>query len=302
MDDAIVIGGSFAGLSAALQLGRARRRVTVIDTGMPRNRYAAHAHGMLGHDGKPPSQILAEGRAQLATYPTISIVDARASAASGSLDDFTVTTETGEALRARRLILSYGITDIAPDIHGFAECWGTSVLHCPYCHGFEVADRRLGVLYSSPMSLHAVSLLPHWTNRLTLFANGMDVPAEEIARFAARGVTIIGPKVVGFQHEQGQLSAVLLDHGASVPLDAIFAAPRQRPSVDLQSGLGLDMLDGPLGQLIRVNEKFETSLPGVYASGDVASPMQSAQLALSNGGLSGVMCHQSLVLADMAAA
>ena len=142
MDDVIIIGGSFAGLAGALQLGRARRKVTVLDTGLPRNRFAGHSHGLLGHDHKPPLDILAEARQQLARYPTIKLVNARADRISGAIDDFSVLTAEGESLRARRLILSYGVTDQMPDVPGFAEGWGTSIVPCPYCDSFEVADQR----------------------------------------------------------------------------------------------------------------------------------------------------------------
>jgi len=295
MDDVLVIGGSFAGLSAALQLGRARRRVTVLDTGLPRNRYAAHAHGMLGHDGKPPSEILKDGRAQLAQYPSIRLVNGRATRLGGAKDDFTVATEAGEPLTARRLILSYGITDIFPEIDGFAECWGRTVLHCPYCHGFEVGDRRLGVLYATPLSLHVMALLQHWSDRLSLFTDGHDLPEGEREKLTGRGVTVIDGRVMALDHAEGELSAVRLAEGVAVPLDALFAGPRQRPSADIHEGLGLAMADGPLGQVIQVDDRFETSLAGVYAAGDVANPMQSAHQALSRGNMAGISCHQSLV-------
>src|SRR5829696_2953985 len=144
MDDVIIIGGSFAGLAGALQLGRARRKVTVLDTGLPRNRFAGHSHGLLGHDHKPPLDILAEARQQLARYPTISLVSARADSVSGAIDDFSVLTGDGESLGARRLILSYGVADQMPDVPGFAESWGKSIVPCPYCDGFEVAGQHWG--------------------------------------------------------------------------------------------------------------------------------------------------------------
>ena len=142
MNDVLIIGGSFAGLAAALQLGRARRKVTVLDTGLPRNRFADHSHGLLGHDHKPPLEILAEARQQLARYPTVRLVTARAESISGAIDDFSVLTGDGESLRARRLILSYGVADQMPDVPGFAESWGTSIVPCPYCDGFEVAGQH----------------------------------------------------------------------------------------------------------------------------------------------------------------
>ena len=147
MNDVIIIGGSFAGLAAALQLGRARRKVTVLDTCRPRNRFAGHSHGLLGHDHKPPLEILAEARRQLARYPTVRLVQARADSISGAIDDFCVVTDDNESLRARRLILSYGVADQMPDVPGYAENWGTSIVPCPYCDGFEVAGRHLSLIH-----------------------------------------------------------------------------------------------------------------------------------------------------------
>lgn len=175
MNDVIIIGGSFAGLAAALQLGRARRKVTVLDTGLPRNRFADHSHGLLGHDHKPPLEILAEARQQLARYPTIQLVNARAESISGAIDDFSVLTSEGETLRARRLILSYGVVDQMPELSGFTEGWGSSIVPCPYCDGFEVAGRHWGLVWSGPMSHNYVRLYHDWTDTLTVFANGHDI-------------------------------------------------------------------------------------------------------------------------------
>src|SRR5947208_15308343 len=148
MDDVIIIGGSFAGLAGALQLGRALRKVTVLDTGLPRNRFAGHSHGLLGHDHKPPLDILAEARQQLARYPTIRLVNAWVDSVSGAIDDFSVLTGDGESLAARRLILSYGVADQMPGVPGFAEGWGTSIVPCPYCDGLELGRQHGGHIVS----------------------------------------------------------------------------------------------------------------------------------------------------------
>jgi thioredoxin reductase len=296
MDDVIVIGGSFAGLTAALQLGRARRKVVVLDSGLPRNRFAAHAHGVLGHDGSSPGEILRKGRDQLAAYPSVRLVKATATSAGGKADAFSVTTEDGETLNARRLILSYGITDNFPAIPGFAECWGKSVLHCPYCHGFEVADQRLGLLYGSPLSLHMPSLLMDWTGDLTLFADGHDIPGVERQKFDQRGVKLVEARVAAFEHDNGQLSSIVLADGKSVPLDALFAHPRNAPAASLHDQLGVQTVETPLGLAIKLIDQFQTSVPGIYAGGDAASAMHSIPLALSSGSMAGVACHRSMLV------
>ena len=295
MQDVVIIGGSFAGLSAALQLGRARRKVTVLDTTSPRNRFASHAHGILGHDGKPPLDLLAEARAQLQPYKSVDFVTEAAATITGEKDDFTVTLANGTVLKTRRIILSHGITDIMPEIPGFAAAWGKSVLHCPYCHGFEVADQRLGVLYFSPMSAHVTAMLTDWTSDLTVFADGHEIEPEFRAKLSRKGIKLIELKVANLTERDGQIASVGLVDGSAVPLDALFAAPTQRPSADFHRQLGLDMDVLPLGSLIRVGEMYETSRPGVYAAGDVASMKQSVPLAMAGGNLAGVHCHHSLL-------
>ena len=195
MDDVIIIGGSFAGLAGALQLGRARRKATVLDTGLPSNRFAGHSHGLLGHDHKPPLDILAEARQQLARYPTIRLVNARADSISGAIDDFSVLTADGESLGARRLILSYGVVDQMPDVAGFAEGWGTSIVPCPYCDGFEVAGQHWGLVWSGPQSHNHVRLFHDWTDTLTVFAAGHDIPPDIRADLARRKIPVVDGRI-----------------------------------------------------------------------------------------------------------
>lgn len=296
MDDVVIIGGSFAGLSAALQLGRARRKVTVLDTGLPRNRFAGHSHGLLGHDHRPPADILHLARQQLARYPTVRLVASGATTASGTLDDFAVHTDAGDTLQARRLLLSYGVTDQFPDLPGFAECWGKSVVPCPYCDGFEVADQHWGLIYSGPHSLHMLMLYGDWTNRLTLFANGHPVDADARADLARRNVALVEGKVSAINHRHGQIAAVELDDGRQITLDVLFAHPRNRPSADLHSPLGLELSEGPFGIALTIDDRRQTSLPGVYAAGDLANPMASVTLAVAHGAMAGVFAQQSMLV------
>lgn len=296
MDDVIIVGGSFAGLAAALNLGRARRRVTILDTGLPRNRYASHAHGLLGHDNKPPGEILAEARAQLALYDTVRFVNARAESASGTADDFVVRTGEGATLPARRLLLSYGIADQLPAVEGFAECWGKSVIHCPYCHGYEYAGQRWGLVYSTPMSLHAPVLYADWTDQLTLFTDGHEIPEIERGKLDKRGVRVVEGKVSSITHMDGQLSAVQTADGTVTELDALFAHPRVKPSANLHEALGLETVETPFGIAIKVDEKQKTSLDGVYAAGDLVSPMHSLTIAIYTGAMAGVNAQQSMLV------
>ena len=296
MDDVLIIGGSFAGLAAALQLGRARRKVTVLDTGLPRNRFAAHSHGLLGHDHKPPLEILAAARQQLARYRTVKLVNVRADSITGSIDDFSVLTGGGESLKSRRLLLSYGVSDQMPAIPGFADCWGKSIVPCPYCDGFEVAGQHWGLVWSGPHSQHAVSLFHDWTDHLTVFADGHDISPEIRTDLLRRKVEVVDGKLAEIAHQNGQISTVNLDTGRNVAVDVLFAHPRNRPSAPLHEALGLEMVDGPMGQVLKIDERRETSMPGIYAAGDLANPMASVTLATSNGAMAGIFAQQSMLV------
>lgn len=295
MEDVLIIGGSFAGLTAAMHLVRARRKVTIVDTGLPRNRYAAGAHNVLGFDGQSPSAIRAAGLANVLAYPTARHVVAEATGIGGAPDDFVIRTLDGGVLQARRLILSYGVVDQFPAIEGFAECWGRTVVHCPYCHGYEVADRRLGLLYSGPASLHLTTLLRDWTDHLTLFSNGLDLPAGEMARLEASGVRTIDGAVAAFAHEGGLMRAVRMADGREIALGGMFAHPRIRPSARLHDDMGLAMEESVLGPYVRVNEAFETSREGIFAAGDLAGPRHSVNGAIQGGSLAAIGVHRSLL-------
>ncbi|MET3927177.1 NAD(P)/FAD-dependent oxidoreductase [Devosia sp. 2618] len=296
MDDVIIIGGSFAGLAGALQLGRARRKITVLDTGLPRNRFAAHSHGLLGHDHKAPSDILAAARQQLLRYPTIRMVNARADSVTGAADNFSVLTDDGETLKSRRLLLTYGVSDQLPAIPGFAECWGKSIVPCPYCDGFEVAGLHWGLVYSGPQSMHAVTLFGDWTDHLTLFADGHDIPADLRADLARRKVAVVDGKLIAIAHDNGKLATVNLDTGHHVAVDVLFAHPRNRPSACLHEKLGLDIIEHPLGHTVKTDDRRETSLPGIYAAGDLANPMASVTLATSSGAMAAIFAQQSMLV------
>jgi thioredoxin reductase len=296
MDDVIIIGGSFAGLAAALQLGRARRQVTVLDTGLPRNRFAHHSHGLLGHDHKPPLHILAEARQQLARYPAITLASARADSISGAIDDFSVVTGDGESLRARRVILSYGVADQMPDVPGFAESWGTSVVPCPYCDGFEVADRHWGVLWSGPQSHQSARLFRDWTDKLTVFADGHDIPPDVQADLARRNIPVALGRIVEIAHHQGHIASVNLETGRDVAVDVLFAQPRSKPSASLHESLGLATVETAVGIALKVDERRQSSMPGIYAAGDLATTfLPSVTQASSQGAMAGIFAQQSMV-------
>lgn len=299
--DAIVIGGSFAGLSAAIQIARARRSVCVIDAGQPRNRFSEAAHGFFGQDGTDPQTMIAAARMQVQRYPTVTIISGEANAARALDGGFEVTTTDGATRTAARLALAFGISDVLPDLPGLAERWGKSVLHCPYCHGFEYAERRLGVLRSTPMSAHQALLIAEW-GPTTLYLDGGEAPDDETqAKLAQRGVTIEPAPIVALRGENGSLSSLLLKDGRDAMIDALYLAPRSRLNSPIAEQLGCIMDDGPFGLVIRTDVNKLTTVSGVYAAGDIARAPHNASWAAADGVTAGVFLHQSLVFEAKAA-
>ena len=294
MLDVIVIGGSYAGLSATMQLARARRKVLLVDSGLPRNRFAKTSHGFFGQDGKAPAAILGEASGQIAAYPTAEMVQGEAMEARTDAGGFTVTLVSGPEVHARRLILATGVIDTLPDVTGLRERWGVTVLHCPYCHGYEVRDRPLGVLASHPMSAHQAILIPDW-GPTPLFTHGLFEPdAEQSALLGARGVTIERQPVVALLGNGPELDAVRLADGRTIPLKAMFVTPRTSVASPLVQQLGCALDEGISGPVVRVDDWKATTIRGVYAAGDAASLMHNATLASASGVLAGVGAHQSL--------
>ncbi|SEK16056.1 MULTISPECIES: NAD(P)/FAD-dependent oxidoreductase [unclassified Variovorax] len=294
--DALVVGGSFAGLSAAMQLARARRKVCVVDAGAPRNRFAAASHGFFGQDGMPPLKMIADARDKLLAYPSVEFIEASVSAvkADGG-DGFTVSLGNGEQLSASKLLLAFGVQDGLPDIAGIGERWGKSVLHCPYCHGYEFGDRPLGVLFHSGHPPDHAMLIAEW-GPTTLFLNGAEGPdAEARARLQARGVAVEPGRIAGLEGQGTDLAGVRIDDGRLVPIEALFVAPHTRPASPLGEQLGCAFDDGPSGKLLRVDAMKMTTVPGVYAAGDLAMAFSNATLASADGLMAGVSMHRSLV-------
>jgi thioredoxin reductase len=293
--DVIIIGGSFAGLSAAMYVARGRRSVCVIDGGSPRNRFALQSHGFLGQDGSAPGAILATARSQVASYPTVTFVEGRAVTAAKAPHGFSVTLATGEIVESARLVLAYGISDELPSIPGLAERWGKSVIHCPYCHGFEFSGRPLGVLNVSSRSSHQAALISEW-GPTTFYLNGGPEPDEEtLTSLRSRGVAIERTPVRALHGEDLELSAIELTDGRMSKVNALYIGPRTRLNSDIAQQLGCDLEEGNLGPVIRTDGQKMTSVPGVYAAGDITRSMHNVTFASADGVMAGTSVHQSLV-------
>lgn len=291
MFDAIIIGGSYAGLSAGMQLARARRQILVIDGGQRRNRFVEYSHGFLGQDGKKASAIASEGKAQLMAYKTVTWAEGQATSAARQGDGFTVAVEGQGNYQARKLILATGVTDDLPAIEGLAERWGRSIFHCPYCHGYEINNGRIGVLATSALSYHHAMMLPDW-GQVTLFTNLCFEPdAEQLTALHQRGVRIETAPV----HRISGLATVELQDGRQVEMDGLFTMSSIRINSPIAAQLACEMTDGPMGTVIRTNEIKATSVPGVFACGDAARMAGNVAMAVADGAMAGVAAHQSMI-------
>lgn len=293
--DVIIIGGSFAGLASALYLARSRRSVCIINAGLPRNRFAAQSHGVLGQDGENPQTILATARAQVAAYPTVKFVQGKASEAKKLDQGFSVKLENGEQLNSSKLLLAYGISDILPKIKGLAEQWGKSVMHCPYCHGYEYSDKKLGVLNTSPMSRHQAMLITQW-GPTTYFLNGGEMPEDSILEpFKLRGITIEPAPVKALVSENQHLTQIALAGGHSQAIDALFILPTNVYNSQMAQQLGCEIEQGPMGTMIKVDEMKMTSIADVYAAGDITRGAHNVTFAMGDGVMAAMAMHRSLV-------
>jgi thioredoxin reductase len=300
MHDVIIIGGSYAGLAAALQLARARRRVLILDAGQRRNRFAGHSHGFLGQDGQPPEAIAARGRADVLAYPTVTWRDGRATEAGAIPDGFLVRAGD-EELRARRLIVATGVIDELPDIPGLAERWGKRVFSCPYCDGYEFGLGRLGVIATSAGSARYAVLVSQWAapGQTTLFLNGADEPpAEDLAQLESHRITVERQVVVAVGGGADSVDLSLRD-GRTGTVDGVFLHTRTRFSGPFAEQLGCEVEMGPFGPFYKTDVSRQTTVPGVFACGDVAQPLAAISHAVSDGVRAGAFAHQSLVFGSV---
>ncbi|WP_432287543.1 NAD(P)/FAD-dependent oxidoreductase [Aminobacter sp. BA135] len=290
--DVIIVGGSYAGMSAGLQLARARRKVLVIDAGERRNRFAMHSHGFLGQDGRGAGAIAAEAREQLERYPTVTWVEGRAEGARRIEGGFTVDLGNGDAASTRRLVLAAGVSDSLPEIPGLRQRWGRSVFHCPYCHGYELNQGRIGVLAVSEHSMHHALMLPDW-GTTTLFTNGVFTPdAEQLRQLAARGATVEAALV---REVRGEGADLVLDDGRMFELDGLFTMPRTSLQIPWVEQLGCELEAGPMGSFVRTDAMKQTTAKGVFACGDIARAAGSVALAVGDGAMAGAATHRSLM-------
>lgn len=291
--DVIIVGGSYAGLSAAMALGRALKKVLVIDSGKPCNRQTPHSHNFITHDGRRPREIAVLAKEQVQRYDSVQFLDGLATSALKTGYGFEVTTDAGDVFAAKKVIFATGIKDIMPDIEGAAECWGISLLHCPYCHGYEVRNEKTGVLGNGPQGFELASLISNWTKDLTLFTNGKStLSPEETWKLESHGIAIIETEVVGMEHTMGYLQHLVFRDGNASAVKALYTRNAFEQHCTIPQALGCALTED--GYLI-IDSFQKTTVEGVYACGDNTSRMRTVSNAVAMGTMAAMMASREMI-------
>jgi thioredoxin reductase len=290
--DVIIIGGSYAGLSAAMALGRSLKSTLVIDSGKPCNRQTPHSHNFLTRDGETPKEISTAARQQVEEYETVTFYNGFAASGKRIPNGFKITTQSKDSFYSPKLIFATGIKDEMPDIPGFSDCWGISVIHCPYCHGYEYRSQKTGMLANGEKACHLASLVNNLTDDLVLLTNGKsDFAPEQISILSKYNIQIEESKVAEIEHQKGSLKQVILANGNAIELDALYASILFTQHSEMPVSLGCELTEQGY---IEVDDFQKTTVPGVYACGDNSSPMRSIAHAVSAGNVAGAMANMEL--------
>ena len=294
--EVIIIGGSYAGLSAAMALGRSLRSVLILDAGVPCNRNSPHAHNLVAFDGSEPEQITAAMREQVLKYHNVTLIHDRAIALSGRDNEFEVSSENGLSLLAKKVLLASGVSDIMPDIEGFAECWGKTVIHCPYCHGYEIRDKKTAVLAHGSAGFEMARLMRQWTQDLTLLSNGNEpFTFDEQRILKSKNIAIINLAVKAIRHENGQVSKIEFEDGSFEDFEAVYARAGVKQNTMIPQEIGCEFDNHGF---IIVDHRQLTNIPGLFAAGDNTTPMRSLARAIAAGNTAGASINHELIIEE----
>jgi thioredoxin reductase len=291
--EVIIIGGSYSGLSAAMSLGRSLRQVLVIDSGLPCNIQTPHSHNFITNDGETPAAISAKARLQVGFYKTVQFYNGLAIDAVKTQNSFEIKTESGELFTSKKLLFATGVKDLFPQIKGFAVCWGISVLHCPYCHGYEVKSEKTAIVANDEMGFEYAKLILNWTKNLTLCTNGKStLTSEQTQILKNHGVLVLENEIDSFEHNAGYISNIVFKNGEKIAVKAVYVRPSFEQHCPLPQTLGCEVNEQGL---IKVDFMQKTSVSGIYASGDATTQMRSVALAVSSGSFAGAAINRELI-------
>lgn len=294
--DIIIVGGSYAGLSAAMALGRALRSVLVIDAGAPCNRQTPYSHNFLTNDGKPPGEIARLAKDQVQQYNNVHFVQGFATTATKTPAGFELQLQTGESFRSRKLIIASGIKDLMPAIPGFAESWGISVLHCPYCHGYEVRHQTTGILANGNAGFETAALISNWTRDLTLYTNGKSFLSEQQkTKLIKHQIPVVEDEIDHLVTFNGHVQSIVFRNGTNAPINAIYARLPFAQHSSIPLDLGCELTEEGY---IKTDPAHRTTFPGVYACGDNTSQMRTVANAVAMGTTTGLMINRELIEED----
>ncbi|MEP7109903.1 MAG: NAD(P)/FAD-dependent oxidoreductase [Ferruginibacter sp.] len=294
--DVIIIGGSYSGLAAAMALGRALKQVLIIDTGKPCNNQTPHSHNFLTQDGKTPTEIAALAKQQVERYNTIEFFNGLATKATKTENGFEIRAASGEAFRAGKLIFATGIRDVLPGIEGFAACWGISVIHCPYCHGYEVRNEKTGILGNGENGYEFSRLISNWTNDLTLFTNGTSTfTVEQTGKLEKHHIKIVEKEVEKLEHNNGYLKNIIFSDGTRSSVKAIYAPGPFEQHCQIPESLGCELTDEGY---IKVDPFQETTVNGVFACGDNVTRMRTVANAVAMGTTAGMTVSKKIIFEE----
>ncbi len=294
--DVIIVGGSYAGLAAGMALGRAMRRVLIVDSGMPCNRQTPFSHNFITQDGVPPLDIAAIARKQVERYTTVHLLSGLVTDVVSTEHGFDVRVDSSTAYSTAKLVFATGVHDVMPDIKGFAECWGISVLHCPYCHGYEVRDEVTGVHGNGERGFELARLISNWTKELTLFTNGKStLTADQTAKLREHNIGIVEAEIAELEHTQGHLQRIQFEGGGATAILALYAIPTYEQHCTLPQRLGCELTEAGY---IKVDAQQRTNISGIYACGDNTARLRTVANAVASGTTAGMMLNKDLIAED----
>jgi thioredoxin reductase len=290
--DCIIVGGSYSGLSAAMALGRSLRNVLIIDDGKPCNATTPHSHNFITHDGKKPAEIAAIAKQQVEQYKTVKFYTGFAVKGTKLNNGFQIETKTGDIFKCKKLIFATGIRDIIPAIPGFSACWGISVIHCPYCHGYEYRGSKTAIMSNGEIAFHFTQLIHNLTKDLALITNGKaDLTAEQIEKLKKNNISLIQKEIAEVKHKEGYLEEVIFTDGSKIPLKALYAKLPFEHQSDIPVSLGCELTEHGY---IKTDNMQKTTIPGVFACGDNSSFMRSVANAVATGNMAGAAVNKEL--------